>query len=54
MKYIYFKSGQKVINKSEYWYGNLQAESPLFDQESIIINEGNYYCYFYNYKFIKN
>jgi len=40
MKHMYFGSGQEVVNKSEYWHGNLWAESPLFGQESIIINEG--------------
>ena len=41
MKYMYFGSGQEVINKSEYWHGNLWAESPLFGQESIIVNKDN-------------
>ena len=40
MKHMYFGPGQEVINKSEYWHDNLWAESPLFDQESIVINEG--------------
>ena len=39
MKNMYFGPGQEVINKLEYWHGNLWVESPLFDQESIIINE---------------
>ena len=40
MKHMYFGPDQEVINKLEYWHGNLWAESLLFDQESIIINEG--------------
>ena len=39
MKHMYFGPGQEVINKSEYWHGNLQTELLLFNQESIIINE---------------
>ena len=40
MKHMYFGPGQEVINKSEYWHDNLWAESSLFGQESIVINEG--------------
>ena len=32
MKHMYFGPGQEVINKSEYWHGNLWAELPLFGQ----------------------
>jgi hypothetical protein len=39
---MYFGPGQEVINKSEYWHGNLWAESPLFGQESITVNDGKY------------
>ena len=42
MKHMYFGPGQEVINKSKYWHGNLWAESPLFGQESITVNDGKY------------
>jgi len=42
LKHMYFGPGQEVISKSEYWHGNLWAESPLFGQESITINEGKF------------
>ncbi|CAG8828623.1 46012_t:CDS:2, partial [Gigaspora margarita] len=39
IKYMYFGPGQEVTNKSEYWQGNLWAESPRYGQDSIEINK---------------
>ena len=38
---LYFGPGIKVEEKKEYWHGDLWAESPLFDQNKIIINQDN-------------
>ena len=41
MKHMYFGPGINSEKKSEYWYGTLWGESPLFGQNEIIISEGN-------------
>jgi hypothetical protein len=37
---LYFGPGIEVETKKEYWHGDLWAESPLFGQDKIIINQG--------------
>jgi hypothetical protein len=37
---LYFGPGIEVKAKKEYWHGDLWAESPLFGQDKIIINQG--------------
>jgi len=37
---LYFGPGIEVEAKKEYWHGDLWAESPLFGQDKIIINQG--------------
>ncbi|GET02876.1 hypothetical protein GLOIN_2v1776429 [Rhizophagus clarus] len=37
LKEMYFDAGVNSKTKSEYWYGTLWAESPLFGQEQLII-----------------
>jgi hypothetical protein len=37
---LYFGPGIEAEEKKEYWHGDLWAESPLFGQDKIIINEG--------------
>src|SRR5581483_1012806 len=51
-KTLYFGPGMEVEMKKEYWHGDLWAESPLFGQDTIIINEG-FYFYFLIIKKIK-
>ncbi|CAG8801338.1 22067_t:CDS:2, partial [Cetraspora pellucida] len=41
IKHMYFGPGQEITNKSEYWHGNLWAESPLYGKDSIKINKYN-------------
>jgi hypothetical protein len=37
---MYFGEGKIVENKSEYWHGEVWAESPLFGQKSLQIQRG--------------
>ena len=37
---LYFGPGIEAEAKKEYWHGDLWAESPLFGQDKIIINQG--------------
>jgi hypothetical protein len=37
---LYFGPGIEVKKKKEYWHGDLWAESPLFGQDKIMINQG--------------
>ncbi|KAF0352756.1 HCP-like protein [Gigaspora margarita] len=40
---MYFGPGVEVEEKKEYWHGDLWAESPLFGQDKIIIDQEYYY-----------
>ncbi|GES83497.1 hypothetical protein GLOIN_2v1776429 [Rhizophagus clarus] len=44
LKEMYFGAGVDSKTKSEYWYGTLWAESPLFGQEQLMISGEIYQC----------
>ncbi|GES95935.1 hypothetical protein GLOIN_2v1790377 [Rhizophagus clarus] len=44
LKEMYFGTGVDLKTKSEYWYGTLWAESPLFGQEQLMISGEIYQC----------